>query len=74
MVDCAIPCIKLEWDNQTVIGVELHRIVRMTKGVPFKIIKKLIGKIQHTATAVSTGKILMMPINKILQVKLRIVW
>ena len=36
--------------------------------------RKLIGKIQHAAIAVPTGKNLMTPINKILQVKPRIVW
>ena len=36
MVDGATPCIELERDKQSVIDVELHNIVRMTKGVPFK--------------------------------------
>ena len=35
--------------------------------------RKLIGKIRHAATAVPTGEKMMTPINKILQVKLRIV-
>ena len=74
MVDGATRCIKLAQDNQSAIDAELHKIVRMTKGVPFKQIEKLIGKIRHAATAVPTGKKLMTPINKILQVKPRIVW
>ena len=45
----------------------------MTKGVPFKRIEELIGKIQHAATSVPTEKKLMTTIKNILQVKLRIV-
>ena len=73
MVDGATWCIELVWDKQSVIDEELHKIVRMTKGVPFKRIEKLIEKIQHAATAVPTGVKLMTPILKILQVKQRIV-
>ena len=70
MVDGATWCIKLVRDKQSAIDIELQKIVRMTKGVPFKRIEKLIGKIRHAATAVKTGEILMTPINKILQMKL----
>ena len=45
----------------------------MEKGVPFNRIKTLIGKIRHAETVVPTGKHLMTPITKILQVKLQIV-
>ena len=45
MVDCTTRCIKLARDKQRAINAELHNIVRMTKGVPFKRIEKLIGKI-----------------------------
>ena len=48
--------IELAQDRRTVIDAELHKIVRMTKEVPLKRIKKIIGKIRHGATAVSTGK------------------
>ena len=73
MVDGATWCIKLHWDKQSTIDAELHNIVHMTKGVPLKKIENLIGKIRHAATAVLTGKTLMAPINKILQVKPQIV-
>ena len=73
-VDDATLCIELERDKQSAIDVDLHKIVRMTKGVPFKRIEKLIEKIRHASTAVPTGKKSMTPINKILQVKPRIVW
>ena len=73
MGDGATRCIKLARDKQSLIDAELHKIVRTTKGVPFKLIEKLIGKIRHAATAVPTGNFLMTPINKILQVKPRIV-
>ena len=73
MVDGATRCIEMARDNQSAIDAELHKIVRMTKGVPFKRIEKLIGKIQHAAIAIPTGKKSMMPINKILQVKPQIV-
>ena len=71
--DGAKLCIQLAREKQTTIDTDLHKIVRMTKGVPFKRIKKLIGRILHAATVVPTGKKLMMPINKILQVKPQIV-
>ena len=54
MVDGATRCIELVQDEQSVIDVMLHKIVRMTKWVSFKKIEKLIGKIQHAATAVPT--------------------
>ena len=56
MVDGATRCIELARDNQTAIDAELQKIVRMKKGVPFKPIEKLIGKIRHAATSVPTGK------------------
>ena len=56
MVDGAPRCIELERDKQSAIDAELQNIVRTKKGVPFKIIEKLIGKIRHVATAVPTGK------------------
>ena len=40
MVDGATWCIKLERDKQCTIDAELHNILLMTKGVPFKHIKK----------------------------------
>ena len=73
MVDGSTRCIKLAWVKQTVIDAELHNIVRMKKGVLFKRMKKLIGKIPHAETEVPTGKIMMTPIKKILQVKPQIV-
>ena len=73
MVDGATWCIKLAWDKKSVIDAELHKIVRMTKGVPFKRIKILSGKIQNAETVVPTGKKFMTPIKKILLVKLQIV-
>ena len=47
MVDGATQCIKLVWDKKSVIDAELHKIVNMRKGVIFKRIEKLIGKIRH---------------------------
>ena len=61
-------------DKQSKIDVDMHKIVGMTKGVPSKQTKELIGKIRHVVTAVPTGKKLMTPIKKILQVKPQIVW
>ena len=69
MVDGATRCIELARDKQNAIDAELHKIVRIKKGMPLKRIKKLIGKIRLAATAVPTGKKSMTPINKILQVK-----
>ena len=36
-------CIKLARDTQSVIDADLHKIVRMTKRMPFKRIEKIIG-------------------------------
>ena len=36
MVEIATRCIELARDNQSAIDAELHKIVRMTKEVPFK--------------------------------------
>ena len=43
MVDGATRCIELAQDKKSAIDAELHKIVRMTKGVPFRQIEKLIG-------------------------------
>ena len=56
MVYGATRCIELARGKQSAIDTELHKIVRMTKGLPFKQIEKLIGKIRHAAIAVPTGK------------------
>ena len=45
MVDGAIRYIELARDKQSAIDADLHKIVRMTKGLPIKRIEKLIGKI-----------------------------
>ena len=55
MVYGAARCIKLAREKQSLIDAELHKIVCMTKGVPFKPIQKVIGKIRHAATSVPTG-------------------
>ena len=47
----------VELGRQSAIDAELHKIVHMTKGVAFKLIKNIIGKIQNAATAVPMGKI-----------------
>ena len=74
MVDGATRYIKLERDRQSTIDADLHKLLRMKKGVPFKRIEKLIGKLRHAATSVPTGKNMMTPINKIMQVKPSIFW
>ena len=56
MVDGAIRCIELVRDKKSAIDAELHKIVRMPKGVPYKLIEELIGKTRHAATSVPTGK------------------
>ena len=40
MVDGATRCIELAWDKESAIDAELHKIMRMKKGVPFKRIEK----------------------------------
>ena len=73
MVDGSTRCIELARDKKNAIDAEMHNILLMTKGMPFKQVEKLIGKIRHAATAGPTGKKLMTPIQKILQVKPQIV-
>ena len=73
MVDCATRCIELERDNQSAIDSELHKIVCMTRGVPFKNNRKTDLKNPTCSNSSPNRKKLMTPINKILQVKPRIV-
>ena len=44
MVDGSTQCIELAWDKQDEIDKDLQKIVRTTKGIPFKRIEKLIEK------------------------------
>ena len=74
MVNGATRCIELARDKQSTIYADLNNIVRMTKRGGIQMNEKLIGKIKDAAPSVQTGKKLMTPINKILQVKPQIVW
>ena len=56
MVDGATQCIELAREKQSAIDAELHKILRMKKGMKFKRIEKMIGRIWHAATAVPTVK------------------
>ena len=42
MVNGSTRCIELAQDRQSMIDADLHKIVRKTKGVPFKLVEKLI--------------------------------
>ena len=44
MVDGATQCIELGQDKQITIDAELHKIMRMTKGVTFKQIENCMDK------------------------------
>ena len=44
MVDGATRCIKLARDKQSTIYTELHKIVHIAKGMPFKRIEKILEK------------------------------
>ena len=68
MVDGATHCIELSREKQSAIDEELHKILRINKGVPFKLIEKFIGKIRYVTKTVPTGENMMTPTNKILQV------
>ena len=56
MLDGGTRCIELARKKQEDIDHELHCIIRMSSGVPFKRVEKLIGKIRHAAIGVPTGK------------------
>ena len=45
MVDGTTWCIELVQDKPSTIDADMHKIVRIAKGVPFKQIENLIGKI-----------------------------
>ena len=74
MLDGGTRCIELARKKQEDIDHELHCIIRMSSGVPFKRVEKLIGKIRHAAIGVPTGKNLMTPINRILRHKPAVVY
>ena len=56
MVYGATRCIELSRYKKSVVDAELHKIVRMRKGMPFKRLEEMIGKIRHAATTVPTGE------------------
>ena len=57
MVDGATRCIELAWYKQSAIDADLHKILRMTKGVPFKRTEKLMGKSDMQQQQSQRGKI-----------------
>ena len=64
-------CIELSENKQTAILKEITAILRIKSGVPFKRIKKLVGKLLHAAIGIPYGKLLFGPINQLLAIKSR---
>jgi len=68
VIDGSTRCIELAQKKQKFILNELKTVTRM-KGVQFKRFEKLNGKLRHASIAVSAGKYLFGPLNRILAIK-----
>ena len=55
MVDGATQCIELLWDKKSAIDTDLHNILHIPKGVPFKRIEKIDWK-NPTCSNISTNR------------------
>ena len=62
-MDGATQYIRLVEKKQQAIRLELKTVLRIKNGVPFKQIKKLVGKLQHVAISIPARKVLLVPIN-----------
>ena len=71
--DGATRCIELATKKQEAILKELKNVLRMKRGVPFKRIEKLVGKLRHAAIGIPGGKGLFGPINQMMQFRPRYV-
>ena len=59
----------------TTVLLELRRLLRVRKGVPFKDLDRLVGKLRHAAIGIPEGRAIMGPVNIFLARKpTRIFW
>ena len=70
----ATRCIKLVEKKQAAILKEVTAVLQIKKGVSFKRIEKLIGKLRHAAISIPSGLALFGPINLLLAVKLECIF
>ena len=75
MLDGATRCIELAAKKQETILKELKVVLRMRRGVPFKRLEKLVGKLRHASIGIPAGKYLFGPINRLMAIKpKRVFW
>ncbi len=66
MMDGATRCIELAKKKQEAILRELRTVLRIKRGVPFKRLEKLVGKLRHASIGIPAGKYLFGPINRLM--------
>ena len=64
IMDGATRCIELSEKKQAAILQELKTVLRIKRGVPFKRVEKLVGKLRHASIGIPAGKALFGPINQ----------
>ncbi len=64
--DGARRCIELADRKCKAILKELKTVLRMRRGVPFKRLQKLVGKLRHASIGIPAGKYLFGPINQLM--------
>jgi hypothetical protein len=75
MMDGATRCIELAEKKQKAILLELTTVLRIKRGVPFKRMEKLVGKLRHAAIGIPAGKALFGPVNRLMAMKPKqVVW
>ena len=73
--DGATRCIELAGKKQNTILRELKTILRMRRGVPFKRLEKIVGKLRHASIGIPCGKYLFGPLNQLMaQEPKRVFW
>ncbi len=71
--DGATWCIELVSKKVATILAELKTVLRMGRGVLFKRIQKLIGKLRHASIGIPAGRYLFSPINRFMAAEPKLV-
>ena len=75
IMDGATRCIELAEKKQHAILRELKTVLRLKRGVPFKRVEKVVGKLHHAAIGIPAGKALFGPVNRLMSVRpKRVLW
>lgn len=72
--DGATRCIELAAKKQATITAEIKTILRISHGVPFKRVQKLVGKLRHASIGIPNGKYLFGPINQLMAMEPKLVF